>query len=66
MKFWIIVIFYTFLFGAISLSMFGCSHKIEPNQTTIEYGTSENGKNKVNKTIKQTWKWSKVKKLISP
>ena len=59
MKFWLIVIFYTLLFGAISVSMFACSYNVQPDQTTVEYGTSENGKDKTNKGIKQTFKWSR-------
>ena len=39
--------------------MLGCTYNIEPNQTTVEYSTSENGKDKINKAIKQTFKWSR-------
>ena len=53
MKYWIIVIVYTLLF------LTACAYKLEPNQTTVEYGTSENGKNKTSKSIKQTFKWNK-------
>ena len=35
----------------------GCNRTITPDTTTIEYGTSENGKNKTTKSIKQTFKW---------
>ena len=59
MKYWFIVIFYTLLFGAISVSMIACSYRVGPDTTTVEYGTSENGKNKTSKSIKQTWKWSR-------
>ena len=59
MKYWLIVIFYTLFFGAISISMFACSYKVDPDTTTVEYGTSENGKDKTSKSIKQTWKWSR-------
>ena len=37
----------------------GCSYNVQPDQTTVEYGTSENGKNKTNKGITQTFKWNK-------
>lgn len=49
----------TFVCSLLTLMMFlsGCNRTIEPNTTTIEYGTSENGKNKTNKSIKQTFKW---------
>ena len=66
MKYWFIVIFYTLLFSFLAASMVACSYNVEPDQTTVEYGTTENGKNKINKSIKQTWKWSRIKKLISP
>tara|TARA_R100001594_G_C3909670_1_gene232943 strand:- start:15 stop:197 length:183 start_codon:yes stop_codon:yes gene_type:complete len=59
MKYWLIVIFYTLLFGAISVSMIACSYRVNPDTTTVEYGTSENGKDKTSKSIKQTWKWSR-------
>ena len=66
MKYWLIVIIYTLLFGFLSINIYGCSHRIEPDTTSVEYGVTENSKNKVEKSIKQTWKWSRVKKLISP
>ena len=53
MKYWIIVIVYTLLF------LKACVYKLEPDQTTVEYGTSENGKDKTSKSIKQTFKWNK-------
>ena len=59
MKYWSIVIFYTLLFGFLTVNMYGCSYHVDPDQTTVEYGTSENGKDKTNKSIKQTWKWSR-------
>ncbi len=59
MKYWFIVIIYTLLFGLITFNMLGCSYKVDPDISTIEYGTSENGKNKTTKSIKQTWKWSR-------
>ena len=66
MKYWFIVIAYTLLFGFLAVNMMACSYNVEPDQTTVEYGTTENGKNKTSKSIKQTWKWSRIKKLISP
>tara|TARA_R100000458_G_C8200183_1_gene190977 strand:- start:634 stop:834 length:201 start_codon:yes stop_codon:yes gene_type:complete len=66
MKYWLIFIFYTLLFGFLAVNMTACTYKIQPDQTTVEYGTTENGKNKTSKSIKQTWKWSRIKKLISP
>ena len=47
MKYLILIVF---LFSV------GCNN-IQPDTTTVEYGTSENGKNKTNKSIKQTFKW---------
>ena len=66
MRYWLIVIIYTLLFGLLAVNMMACSYNVEPNETTVEYGTSENGKNKITKSIKQTFKWNRVKKLISP
>ena len=66
MKYWSIVIIYTLLFGFLAVNMMACTYNIQPDQTTVEYGTTENGKDKKSKSIKQTWKWSRVKKLISP
>ena len=37
----------------------GCGYHVQPDKTTVEYGTSENGKNKTNKGITQTFKWNK-------
>jgi len=59
MKYWLIVIFYTLLFGALGFSMFSCSHRVEPDATSIELGTVENGSEKTTKKIKQSWKWSR-------
>ena len=42
----------------IFLFLFGCGYQITPDTTTVEYGTTENGKNKINKSIKQTFKWA--------
>jgi len=53
MRYWIIFIFYTFIF------ITACVYNFEPDQTTFEYGTSENGKDKTTKGIKQTFKWNK-------
>ena len=51
----------------IFLLLAGCStYSFDPDSTSVEYGTSENGKNKTSKTIKQTFKWKRIKKLISP
>tara|TARA_Y100001951_G_C11105925_1_gene164712 strand:+ start:129 stop:302 length:174 start_codon:yes stop_codon:yes gene_type:complete len=47
------------LFLIFSMVLVGCNRTIEPSTTTIEYGTSENGKNKTTKSIKQSFKWSK-------
>jgi len=66
MKYWSIVIIYTLLFGFLAVNMMACTYNVQPDQTTVEYGSTENGKNKINKSIKQTWKWSRIKKLISP
>ena len=66
MKYWSIVIIYTLLFSFLAINMMACSYNVKPDQTTVEYSTSENGKEKINKGIKQTFKWSRVKKLIAP
>jgi len=39
----------------------GCAYNFEPSTTSVEYGTTENGKNKTQKNIKQTFKWDKKK-----
>ena len=41
----------------IFLFIVGCNRTITPDTTTVEYGTSENGKSKTSKSIKQTFKW---------
>ena len=56
MKYWSIVIIYTLLFGFLAVNMMACTYNIQPDQTTVEYGTTENGKDKTSKSIKQTWK----------
>jgi hypothetical protein len=66
MKYWSIVIIYTLLFGFLAVNMMACSYNVEPDQTTVEYGSSENGKDKTTKAIKQTFKWNRVRKLILP
>ena len=51
----------------IFLVLAGCSsYSFDPDTTTVEYGSSENGKDKTTKGIKQTFKWKRIKKLISP
>ena len=51
----------------IFLVLAGCSsYSFEPDTTTVDYGTSENGKNKTTKGIKQTFKWKRIKKIILP
>ena len=47
-----------YLIVFLSIFVIGCTN-IQPDTTTVEYGTSENGKNKTTKGIKQTFKWSK-------
>ncbi len=52
---------------SIFLVLAGCSsYSFDPDVTSVEYGTAENGKNKTTKTIKQTFKWRKLKKIILP
>ena len=46
-------LFLTFLLLAV------CDYNFEPSTTSVEYGTSENGKDKTSKSIKQTFKWNK-------
>ena len=46
-----IILILVFLFSV------GCNRTITPDTTPVEYGTSENGKNKTTKSIKQTVKW---------
>tara|TARA_Y100001963_G_scaffold13212_1_gene16497 strand:+ start:652 stop:825 length:174 start_codon:yes stop_codon:yes gene_type:complete len=41
----------------ILLTLLGCGYTVQPDTTSVEYGTSENGKDKTNKSIKQTFKW---------
>ena len=42
----------------IAFALPGCGNQINPDTATADY--------KVQKTIKQTWKWSRIKKLIFP
>ena len=42
----------------ILLFLVSCGYQVMPDTTTVEYGTSENGKNKTTKGIKQTFKWA--------
>ena len=47
----------------IFLVLAGCSsYSFEPDTTTVDYGTSENGKDKTTKGIKKTFKWKRIKK----
>jgi len=42
----------------ILLTLVSCNkYDVKPDTTTVEYGTTENGKNKTTKGIKQTFKW---------
>jgi len=41
----------------IFLFLLGCNYQVRPDTTTVDYGTVENGKEKISKTIKQTFKW---------
>ena len=56
MKFLFIILF--FLFAS-------CNYRMAPNETKVEYGTTEtdakNDKLQEKKSITQTWKWSKKK-----
>ncbi len=45
-----------YLIVFLSIFVIGCTN-IQPDTTTVEYGTSENGKSKTQKSIKQTFKW---------
>tara|TARA_R100000049_G_C1881635_1_gene37785 strand:- start:378 stop:587 length:210 start_codon:yes stop_codon:yes gene_type:complete len=42
----------------ITFALPSCSHQIDPDTATADY--------KVQQTIKQSWKWSRIKKLIFP
>ena len=43
----------------IFILLSACNYSFKPDTTSVEYGTSENGKDKTTKGIKQTFKWSK-------
>ena len=47
----------------VVLLLVGCSYRMVPNETKIEYGTTEtdakNNKLQEKKFITQTWKWKK-------
>ena len=51
---WFIIILFFILLG---VGVSSCGYNVQPDTTTVEYGTSENGKNKTTKGIKQTFKW---------
>ena len=40
----------------IFLFLLGCGYQVMPDTTTVEYGTTENGKSKITRGIKQTFK----------
>ena len=66
MRYWISTAAVTVLFIIYCFALYGCTYRIEPNSTSMEIGKSENGKEKTTRTLKQTWKWSRIRKLISP
>ena len=47
----------------IAIGLSGCSYKMVPNETKIEYGTTEtdskNDKLQQKQSISQSWKWEK-------
>ena len=55
----ILLLFLVLLFGSIA----GCNYYMEPDETKVEYGTTEtdskNDKLQEKKSITQTWKWKK-------
>jgi len=51
---WFIILLFFILLG---VGVSSCGYNVKPDTTTVEYGTSENGKNKTTKGIKQTFKW---------
>ena len=55
----IILLFLVLLFLGLS----SCNYRMEPNETKVEYGTTEtdakNDKLQEKKSITQTWKWKK-------
>ena len=48
----------------ILLFLVSCGYQVMPDTTTVEYGTTENGKNKTTKGIKQTFKLSNDMVLV--
>ena len=50
---WFIILLFFILLG---VGVSSCGYNVKPDTTTVEYGTSENGKDKTNKGIKQTFK----------
>jgi len=44
---------------ALLILLGGCGYNISPDTTTLEVGETTNGKEKTNKSIKQTFKWKK-------
>ena len=57
---WTAIIIILFL---IFLGLSGCNYRMVPNETKIEYGTTEtdskNNKLQQKQSITQTWKWIK-------
>jgi|TARA_A100001515_G_scaffold79034_1_gene62749 uncharacterized protein YceK len=45
------------IFIILFIILSGCGYNVKPDTTTVEYGTSENGKDKITKGVKQTFKW---------
>jgi|18_taG_2_1085343.scaffolds.fasta_scaffold35085_5 hypothetical protein len=59
MKYLISCSLVTLLFIVYCVALYSCTHKVEPDATSIEIGTVENGNEKTTKKIKQSWKWSR-------
>ena len=57
---WAIIII---VFILIFIGLSGCTFRMVPNETKIEYGTTEtdskNDKLQQKQSVTQTWKWSK-------
>ena len=57
---WAIIILVLFL---LLIGLSGCNYRMVPNETKIEYGTTEtdskNDKLQQKKSISQSWKWEK-------
>jgi len=57
---WVIIII---VFILIFIGLSGCNYRMVPNETKIEYGTTEtdskNDKLQQKQSVTQTWKWSK-------